>query len=163
MEETVEETREDMECASVGERLEEATRRLEWLTREGLHGNVLAEWREDPKRYLYYGDVTATPFGRGPVLYWVSNVPEYAKAVSDFEEKSDATVYHCILSHTELGDMLAMLYVPAQRSEWPMDWDDLEEGYPVANVVNLADSALSDIGSIGIAVEPMFGGLVRTC
>lgn len=148
--------------ASEEERLAEAARRLEYLTEKGLHGNVLSEWKASGKKLLYYSDAVMTPFGVRPVLYWVGNRPEYLEAVERFEEEFSATVYHCILSHTELGDMLAMLYVTSQKEEWAMDWDDLRAGHAVANVANLDDPALSDIGGIGVEVDEMFGGLVRT-
>ena len=94
------------------------------------------------------------------ILSWITNKPEFRKIISDFQIKHKALVYHAILTHTELGDMLSLLYVCETKEEWDMDWEDLREGIQVAYVANLSNPDFSEFGSIG--VKPVNGGLSRT-
>lgn len=108
-------------------------------------------------------------------LFWLSDKEE--DAVAKFEAKWDALVYHCILSKTEIGRMLTMLYVSKHPEEWSDDRADLLEGQAIsldigdglsrkvvghtiyAYVENLDDPELSEIGSV--MVSSLYGGMVR--
>lgn len=115
-----------------------------------LHPNVVNEFEKE--NLVYYSD----PMG---ILYWVDNNPEYVKLIKEFEEKYNAYVYHCILSHTQFGELLSMLYVSDYEEEWEDDRQDLKDGYPYAYVSNITDPWCSEIGGIGI--KEQWGGLVR--
>ena len=121
---------------------------------------IMKRVRDDFEKHgtLYYSE-RQNAFFDG-ILYWVSNKQEYVDLVKNFEKETGALVYHCQLTHTSIGDMFAMLYVSKQKSEWAMDNEDLSQGVAIANVINLTDPSLSDIGSIGVA--PKNGGITRT-
>lgn len=94
----------------------------------------------------------------GGILYWLDEKQE--QYVKDFEKKHNAVVYHIIHNYTDIGEMLAFLYVSDSPEEWEYDRDDLKDGYACAYVMNLDDEWCSEFGSIGI--KPQFGGVVRT-
>lgn len=131
----------------------EALKRMKVLK---LMRNVRDEFEKDGT--VYYSERQNKVFDG--ILYWVSNNPEYVNLIKDFENKYGALVYHCQLLHTSLGDMLSMLYVSSHPNEWEYDNADLAQGYAYANVANLDDNSLSEIGMIGIA--PKNGGITRT-
>ncbi|MDD3832239.1 MAG: hypothetical protein PHW00_06280 [Clostridia bacterium] len=94
----------------------------------------------------------------GGMLYWLDD--KQKEYVKEFETKHNAVVYHVIHNYTDMGEMLAFLYVSAEEEEWEYDHDDLKYGCVCAYVMNLDDEWCSEFGSIGI--RPQFGGLVRT-
>lgn len=124
----------------------EAIARMKMLK---LHGNPIREFEQD--------DVL-NQSEHGGILYWLDE--KQKELVKKFEEKHQAVVYHVIHNYTDIGEMLALLYVSNEKSEWEYDRDDLKGGYPCAYVINLDDDWCSEFGSIGI--KPQFGGLVRT-
>lgn len=128
------------------EQKQEAIKRMKMLK---LHENPIREFEEDG---------TINQSEHGGMLYWLDDKQtEYVKA---FEAKYNAVVYHVIHDWTEIGELLAFLYVSKDKDEWGYDRDDLEQGYPLAYVKNLDDDMCSEFGSIG--VKPQLGGLVRT-
>ncbi len=128
------------------QRREEAIKRIKMLN---MHENVLRDFTEEDKlnKSEWMG-----------ALYWLTD-PE-KRIVKRFEKEHNATVYTAIFSNTNIGAMLALLYVSDYPEEWEMDRQDIKEGYPIAWVENLDYPDCSELGSIG--VRPMFGGLVRT-
>lgn len=130
----------------------EAVKRLKMLK---VLPEVINEFKEG---VVYYSERQSAMFDG--ILYWVSNKPEYEKAVKDFEEKYGALVYHAQLMHTCDGDMLSLLYVGAHQDEWEQEEEDLRNGETLAYVSVMGDPALSEIGFIGI--KPMNGGVSRT-
>lgn len=94
------------------------------------------------------------------ILYWLSNEDRYVEEVSKFEKEHNALVYHAQLSHTEFGDLLALLFVGKDERDWEDDKNDLKQGQAFSYVINLEDTSLSEFGSIG--VEPKNGGVSRT-
>ena len=99
---------------------------------------------------------------------------EEKDAVAKFEAKWDSLVYHCILSKTEIGRMLIMLYVSKHPEEWSDDRADLQAvslnmddglsrkvvGHIIcAYVENLDAPDLSEIGSV--MVSSLDGGMIR--
>ena len=125
----------------------EAIKRMKMLK---LHSNVIADFKEDVLNYSEYG------MG---ILFWVED-EEWKSYIRDFETRYNAKVYHVIHSHTELGELLSMLYVSDDEEEWEWDRKDLQVGISCAYVENLNDPYCSEIGSIGI--QPIFGGIRRT-
>lgn len=132
---------------------EEAIKRMKLL-------QIMPQVREDFKSNdtIYYSERQNSFFNA--TLYWLRNHPEYVKLAKELEEENGALVYHAQLTHTELGDMLSLLYVSKNEEEWEMDKDDIVNGQAFVRVVNLDDDLLSDFGTIGI--KPSMGGVLRT-
>lgn len=87
----------------------------------GLHPDVAAAFGEDGT--LYYSE----RIGGMGVLCWISNKPEYKQAVKDFEAKTGGKVYHCVITHTEFGEMFDMMYVPKKESQKEGDFEALRD------------------------------------
>ena len=132
---------------------QEALKRMQALQ---LMNEVRKDFRDNDR--VYYSERQSAFFNA--VLYWLDNNNEFVKIVKEFEKKTNALVYHCQLTHFEFGDCLSLLYVSAEEDEWEMENNDLNEGYPLAYVVNLDNESYSEFGSIG--VRPSMGGIVRT-
>ena len=79
-----------------------------------VHPNVLKEFKQDET--IYYSE-RINNFYNG-ILYWISNKQEYVDAVKEIENKYNIYVYHCLLSHTEFGDWLSMLFVSSTPDKW---------------------------------------------
>lgn len=126
--------------------IQEAIKRMKLLK---LHENPIKDFEKDG---------TINKSEHGGILYWLDDKEN--ELVKAFEEKHNSVVYHVIHTYTDLGEMLALLYVSDSEEEWEYDIDDLKAGYPFAYVMNLDDDDCSEFGSIG--VKPQFGGLVRT-
>ena len=124
---------------------QEAIARLEQLN---LYPTVLKEFKQ--------GLINVSE--HGGILYWADE--EQQAIIKEFEQEHEAIVYHIILSYTEIGRMLSIMYVSKYEEEWEMDRDDLKQGYPCVYVKNLDDDMLSEFGCIGIVER--FGGLMRT-
>lgn len=124
---------------------EEAVARMKLLK---LHSNVIGEFKTGK---LNLSDRA--------ILYWVED-EEMKTVISEFEEKYNAVVYHCIVNNTEFGKLLSLLYVSAHEEEWELDRFDLLKKFPYAYVANLDDDLCSEIGRIGI--QPAWGGVLRT-
>lgn len=96
-------------------------------------------------------------------LYEFSRDKELTAKVQEFEQKSNALVYHVI--HTPLMldgavmDMYNFLYVSDYQEEYEMDNFDIKDGYVCAYVWNKTVDHFSEFGSI--VVKRCFGGLVR--
>lgn len=141
---------------------QEALWRLKFLA---LHPNVVRDFQSG----------VLNKSESGGMLYWLSD--EEKDAVAKFEAKWDALVYHCILSETEIGRMLTMLYISQYPEEWSDDRADLLDGQAMSldmgggrtrNVVgrticayveNLDAPDLSEIGSV--MVSSLYGGMIR--
>lgn len=137
---------------NINKKVGEAVVRLKML---GVHQNVI----DDFNGKGYHKGKRVINYSEKGILYWVED-DKWKEIISKFEKEYDALVYHVIYSHTNLGDMLSLLYVSDDEDEWGMDREAIAEGFSYAYVENLDDPFLSEIGSIGI--EPVFGGVVRT-
>ena len=124
----------------------EALKRMKLLN---LHENVIDDFKEI---------ALLNQSEHGGILYWGEG--EMEKKIREWEEKTGNLVYHVIHDYTEFGELLSLLYVSQYEEEWEMERDDLEDGYPIAYVMNLTDDWCSEYGSIGI--RPQWGGVVRT-
>ena len=110
--------------------------------------------------------VNYSDYGMG-ILYWLDD--EMKKEVQAFEEKHNCMVYHAIHSMTNIGEMLALLYVSSDVEEWEDDRNDLKEMVedykgikffnPFAYVINRSCPDCSEFGRIGII--PLNGGIKR--
>lgn len=131
---------------------QEAVRRMKTLK---LSSSVIKDFEKED--VVYYSERQNRVFDG--ILYWISNEDNFVKIVSDFEKEFNALVYHAQLSHTEFGDLLALLYVSSHQSEWESDLYDLMTGEAIAYVVNVEYNE-GELGSIGVA--PCNGGISRT-
>lgn len=120
----------------------------------GLHPDVAKAFKEDGT--LYYSE----RMGGMGVLYWVDNKPEYVQAVKDFEEKTGGKVYHCVLTHTEFGELFDMMYVPKKESQKEGDFEALRDhGEAFIATLDGQMSSGYELGYAGYAGRG--GGLVR--
>lgn len=103
------------------------------------------------KGQLYY---TESATG---ALYYINN--EMKKFVQEIEERYKGMVYHIILSRTEFGELLSMLWTTKYEEEWETEKENLEEGYVFAYVKNVTDDWCSEFGDI--VVQERLGGLCR--
>ena len=134
----------------------EAIERLKILQNEyGVHPNVLKEFKADET--IYYSE-TINKFFAG-VLYWLHNKDEFVAKVKEIEEKRNIYVYHCILTHTNFGDLLTMLYISENENYWNDERKELKDGYAGAYVWNMSFELDSEFGDVGIAGAN--GGLIR--
>lgn len=134
----------------------EALKRLEILQTEyRMHPNVLKEFKTE--EIIYYSETFNKVYSG--ILYWLHNKKEFVEKVKEIEEKRNLYVYHCILSHTNIGDMLTMLYVSDDEEFWEFEQEQLKEGYSSAFVCNLTFELDSEFGEIGF--DGVNGGLVR--
>lgn len=112
-------TQKDLDEAEQVAKCEET---LDMLERTyGLHPDVPVAFEEDGT--LYYSE----RIGGMGVLCWISNKPEYKRAVKDFEKETGGKVYHCVLTHTEFGEMFDMMYVPKKESQKEGDFEALRD------------------------------------
>ena len=82
----------------------------------------------------------------------------YVDAVKEIENKYNIYVYHCLLSHTEFGDWLSMLFVSSTPDKWAEEKSKLMTGFPEAYVYDFSNFG-SEFGDIQIA--GVNGGLTR--
>lgn len=137
------------------EQVAKAEETLDMLERNyGLHPDVARAFEEDGT--LYYSE----RMGGMGVLCWISNKPEYKRAVKDFEEKTGGKVYHCVLTHTEFGEMFDMMYVPRKESQKEGDFEALRD-HGEAFIATLDEQMPSgyELGYAGYTGAG--GGLVR--
>lgn len=145
-------TQKDLDEAEQVAKCEET---LDMLERTyGLHPDVAVAFEEDGT--LYYSE----RIGGMGVLCWISNKPEYKRAVKDFEKKTGGKVYHCVLTHTEFGEMFDMMYVPKKESQREGDFEALRD-HGEAFIATLDEQMPSgyELGYAGYTGAG--GGLVR--
>ena len=124
--------------------IKEALDRLNILQKQyELIETVTNEFRDEGT--IYYSEyINKVQQG---ILYWVDNREDFVNSIKEFEEGHSAIVYHVILTPTEFGDMLSLLYVSMHQEEWKRDREELEEGYPFAYCIN---GDISEFGAIQI-------------
>ena len=127
---------------------QEALARMKLLN---LHPNVVNEFQNEDK--LNYSEGTLG------ILYWATD--EMKQVAEGFEKKTGYKVYHLIDNNSEeIGHMLTLLYVSTEMEEWTYDRRNIQDGCPLAYVVNMTYPDCSEFGSVG--VRPANGGVVRT-
>lgn len=135
----------------------EGQRRMDSLVEMyGLNPN-LSKYLKEGK--VYYSYVT----GGGMIgsVDAITYDPRYERIVKDFEEEIGGYVYHCI----ETGNMLTLLYVGSEPSEWEWSFgrEKTAQGVMIrtlACVHNLED-ACSEIGDVLLAAgQDVLGNIV---
>lgn len=139
------------EKVSRGEQRLEAYTRMKMLK---LASPVLRDFARDK---IYYSERQSMIFDG--ILYYVDNEEKYVKLIKDFETEYHAFVYHAQLTHTNMGDMLMLLFVSQYRNEWEKDRKMLERNETLAYVCNLDAPECSELGMCG--VKPKNGGVTR--
>ena len=135
----------------------EAINRMKKL---GLMKDVIKAFEKGGENSLYYSERINKLMPA--VLYWVDNKDDYVKRIKEFENKYKALVYHAILTHTEYGDLLDLLYVSNDEEEWEQDNEDITDGYVFIYSMNIVSPEWNDNSEFGtIAVKPRMGGLER--
>lgn len=120
----------------------------------GLHPDVAKAFKEDGT--LYYSE----RMGGMGILYWVDNKPEYVQAVKDFEKETGGKVYHCVLTHTEFGEMFDMMHMPKKESQRDGDFEALcDHGEAFIATLDGQMSSGYELGYAGYTGRG--GGLVR--
>lgn len=133
----------------------EAIERLELLQKiYNVHTNVLTEYKQNET--IYYSERVNKVYNG--ILYWLSNEQQYVDAVKEVEKKYNIYVYHCILSHTEFGDLLTMLYVSNDPENWIEEKSKLMVAMPNTFVYDFSGFG-SEFGDVQIA--GINGGLTR--
>ena len=130
----------------------EAIKRMKALK---IMSSVIDDFKN--KNTIYYSERQNQMFPA--TLYWLENHPEWVGMAKEFEQRTDSLVYHAQLTHTQVGDLLALMYVSANESEWAEDNELLKEGIMYSMVLNLDDEFCSDLGTIQL--KPAMGGVVR--
>lgn len=134
---------------------QEAVERLKILQQKfKIHPNVLQEYKLNET--IYYSERVNIIYNG--ILYWLSNKQEYVDAVKEIENKYNIYVYHCLLSHTEFGDWLSMLFVSSTPDKWAEEKSKLMTSFPEAYVYDFSNFC-SEFGDIQIA--GVNGGLTR--
>lgn len=127
------------------EQKEEAIKRLEMLEgKYSLHENVLKEFKKNER--IYYSESLGGNYNG--ILYWIDNEEEFIEEIKKTERKRNIYVYHCILKHTEYGELLLMLYVSNEKEDWEGERKDLLNGLPIIYACNLKDKMFSEFGRI---------------
>lgn len=125
----------------------EALERLKLLkTHYNMHPNVLSEYKKE--KLIYFSEHINQLFSG--ILWWVNNNEKYVNKIKEIEEKYNILVYHCILTHYEIGDIMTMLYVGTEEEYWEGDREDLINGYPYVYGWNIDDDFCSEFGSASI-------------
>ena len=133
----------------------EAIERLELIQKiYNVHSNVLKEFKQEGT--IYYSE-RINKIQNG-ILFWLHNNLEYVKAVETIEKKYKIYVYHCILSHTEFGELLTMLYVSNDPENWIEEKSKLMVAMPNTFVYDFSGFG-SEFGDVQIA--GINGGLTR--
>lgn len=136
---------ENMDMDITSKQKDEAISRIKKLN---LHPNAVREFIEENKLNLSE---------RG-MLYWLGET-ELAM-IEEWQKETGNLAYHIIKNRLEFGTCYSILYVSKYVDEWEDDNYDLDDGYPLAYVMNVDDEFSSEYGSIGI--KSMFGGVIRT-
>lgn len=93
------------------------------------------------------------------ILYWLDE--DEQKLVKDFEishKEQEMLVYHCYKAHTELGDILFMLYVSNEKGENERFDIDLQDDIIFTYAANMTEPCFSEFGSA--YVKSQFGGII---
>lgn len=128
------------------EMITEAIERMKVLH---LHPNVIHDFK--------CGTVNVSVDNTG-ILMWANK--EEQEMIRNCEETFGCVVYHAITCDTNFGRLFNMLFVSKYSETWETDREDLAYNIAIADVRNLSDEVLSDVGCI--AIKNVVGGLIRT-
>lgn len=104
---------------------------------------------------IYYSEYSNKMFPA--VLYWLSNRDDLTEIVKKVEEQKEILVYHAIITPTIYGTHFTLLYVSNCQEEWENDREELQQGFPNAYCINLADPEMAEFG--GIQIGGAIGGI----
>ena len=122
-----------------------------------IHPSVCQQFRKGTKNHrLYYSERISANLPA--VLYYLDNNPEWEAKVRDFEKKTGRMAFHTILTHTDFGDVLDILYVPSEAEELDAFIKDAKKGLFRSYCWNMTDD-FCESGYIG--VRPRMGGIER--
>lgn len=77
-----------------------------------------------------------------------------------FEQKHDSTVYLAVRKLTTFGILDSLLFVGKYAEEWPLQHEDIKDGYVLSYTINRNYSECSEMGSIFFRITED-GGIVR--
>ena len=139
---------------------EEAIARLQIMQEQGLHPQVLKDFKQGKVNISKRVNIGATgAFGK---LCWIEEDTEIAEAIKEFELERNVIVYHATHERVEgIGDILDLFIVTQNEDDWEQDRIDLRDGYSLVYAMNLSVPYFSEFGSIGYGVAG--GGLIRVC
>lgn len=122
-----------------------------------IHPSVSTAFREGSKNHrLFYSENCGKAFPA--ILYFLSNNPEWEAMVKEFADEMGVLPFHAILSHTDFGDLLDVLYVPADSEDMESFAEMAKQGLFVSHCYNLTEG-FAEGGTI--RVIPVMGGLLR--
>lgn len=133
---------------SIEKKKKEAVKRMELM---GIFPETIRQFKE-----YGYVSISEPPLG---ALFWADG--EELEIIKRFEAENNAVVYIGILSFTNFGKMLSLLYVSDYESEWGLDVEYLKVGEAVAYVHNFDMPDCSESGFIGFR-RSAAAGLIRT-
>lgn len=122
-----------------------------------VHPSVSNQFRVGTKNHrLYYSERANATFPA--ILYYLDNNPEWEAKVREFERKTGNMAFHAILTHTDFGDLLDILYVPNNAEELEEFVNCAMEGLFKSHCWNMSN----DFCESGfIRVKPKMGGIQR--
>ena len=127
---------------------EEAIRRMKMLE---IFPETIRQFEKEG-----YISISEPPFG---AFYWADD--EQKELIEEIEQKYHLLVYMGIMSYTEFGKMLSLLYVSDHEEEWPEDNMNLLNEEAVTYTYNFDAPDCSEFGYIGFKKTPA-SGLIRT-
>lgn len=133
-----------MAKATMEQMKDEAIRRMGWWK---LHQNVV---RDFEKGVLNVSEHLGA-------LYWLED--DDKKLVDDWAKETGNLPYHLIRSYSDDMELLTILFVEPDKSEWALNEDDSVYFTQFAYVINKTEPAFSEYGSVGL--RPTSGGVIR--
>lgn len=122
-----------------------------------IHPSVSQQFRKGTKNHrLYYSERANATFPA--ILYWLDNNPDWEAKAREIEAKTGDLIFHAVLTHTEFGDLLDFLAIPAESEALMQFAKEAEKGYFVSYCWNITDDHL-ETGYI--KVRPRMGGIER--
>lgn len=123
----------------------------------GVHPNVSNAFRKGTRNHrLYYSERANATFPA--ILYFVSNIAGWPELIKEYESKTGRMAFHATLTHTEFGDLLDILTIPADTDEIDEFMTEMRKGYFRSYCYNLTTEKAE---SGYIQVRPRMGGLTR--
>lgn len=135
----------------------EALRRLEKMTKDGMHPDVLKAFKEDGT--IYYSEKNPL----GAILYWCNEMGSCPQKVLDkikqLEEKGYC-VYHVTHERAFFGECWDLFCIGTEDTieVGPFNEDNITFAY----VMNVSDDMMSEYGDIQFKVDKASGGILRT-
>ena len=80
--------------------------------------------------------------------------------IAQFEREQESTVYMVVRSSFGFGLLDALLFVGKYEEEWPLEQEDIKEGYAMSYCLNRDYPECSEMGSIYFRTTED-GGIVR--